>query len=122
MKNTDYTHEHVNFYSICDCGAISLDILGEKYSCKKYMFKGYFPNIDLRKCKQVRNKFKQYCCDYCVNHYGLDLCACGSGEKIGKCTNELSMCGEPMQIVGKYSRVICANPFGKEGGIVYDNY
>lgn len=25
------------------------------------------------------------CCDHCVNHWGIGLCGCGSGQKVGKC-------------------------------------
>lgn len=28
---------------------------------------------------------QSYCCDHCVNHWGIDLCGCGSGQKVGKC-------------------------------------
>ena len=24
-------------------------------------------------------------CNHCVNHYGIDLCECGSGKAVGKC-------------------------------------
>lgn len=41
------------------------------------------------------------CCDYCVNKWGIDLCGCGSGEKVGKCDNGYSECRrkEPAQIL-----------------------
>lgn len=25
------------------------------------------------------------CCDHCVNHWGIDLCDCGSEHKVGEC-------------------------------------
>lgn len=25
------------------------------------------------------------CCDHCVNHWGIDLCECGSGARVGEC-------------------------------------
>lgn len=28
---------------------------------------------------------QSYCCDHCVNHWGIGLCGCGSGQKVGKC-------------------------------------
>lgn len=36
-------------------------------------------------------------CNYCVNHWGVDLCACGSGKKVNKCKEGLRECGTPMQ-------------------------
>ncbi len=35
---------------------------------------------------------KVYNCDYCINKWGIDLCGCGSGEKVGKCTNTYHEC------------------------------
>ena len=40
------------------------------------------------------NAIKCYMCDYCVNHWGMDLCKCGSGEKIRECS---CGCGLPAQ-------------------------
>lgn len=25
------------------------------------------------------------CCNHCVNHWGIDLCECGSGQFVGEC-------------------------------------
>jgi len=38
-------------------------------------------------------------CNYCVNHWGIDLCGCGSGEKVGECDNDFQEClnNIPMQ-------------------------
>jgi hypothetical protein len=30
-------------------------------------------------------------CNYCVNHWGIDLCACGSGEHYTKCNEALRL-------------------------------
>lgn len=43
--------------------------------------------------------------DHCVNHYGLDLCGCGSGNPFGKCDEYLPECSIPMQSVGEYDHV-----------------
>jgi hypothetical protein len=34
-------------------------------------------------------------CNYCVNHWGTDICQCGSGKKYQKCH------GKPAQSLGK---------------------
>ena len=94
-------------YSKCDCGAITVYMEnGESYSCEQKDLKKYFPGIDLRRIERYK---ESYCCDYCVNHYGLDLCGCGSGEKFGECTNDLPECERPMQIIGEYQRVMASD-------------
>ena len=44
-------------------------------------------------------------CRILVNHYGLDLCGCGSGNPFGKCDEYLPECSIPMQSVGEYDHV-----------------
>ena len=96
-------------YTSCLCGAITVyDADGSAYSAKKKNLKKFFPGIDLRKLKRYPSTF---CCDHCVNHYGLDLCGCGSGEPFGKCDNDLPECSMTMQAVGFYTAVRGANAF-----------
>lgn len=90
-------------YSKCSCGAITIFTENESYSCKQENMRKFFPDIDLRTISRYQESF---CCDHCVNHYGLDLCGCGSGEDFGKCENDLEECKKPMQVVGKYTRVL----------------
>lgn len=90
-------------YSRCNCGAITIFTEDKSYSCRNKNLKSFCPDIDLRKIVRYQ---KSFCCDHCVNHYGLDLCGCGSGEKFGKCGNGLPECKIPMQILGKYNRVL----------------
>ena len=59
-----------------------------------------FPNVDLRKIVRYETSF---CCNHCVNHYGLDLCGCGSGEEFGKSNNGFDECKVPMQKIGEYA-------------------
>lgn len=90
-------------YQKCNCGAITIYTEeGEAYSCKQKNMRKFFNGIDLRKLKRLP---ESYCCNHCVNHYGLDLCGCGSGEDYGKCENGLPECDRPMQVVGEYTRV-----------------
>ena len=39
--------------------------------------------------------------NHCVNHYGLDLCACGSGESPEECTAGFDECGNPYETLGE---------------------
>ena len=95
-------------YFKCSCGAVTVEVDGSTYSVKRSRLKEFFPDLDLRKCRKYSDVF---CCDHCVNHYGLDLCGCGSGEPFGKCDNGLPECLMPMQAVGLYTAVRGANAF-----------
>lgn len=87
-----------NSYTKCQCGAITLYAdNGASYSVSAKNRKDLIPRLDLR---TIRRYPQTYCCDHCVNHYGLDLCACGSGESPKDCTNGLPECGRPMQELG----------------------
>ena len=82
-------------YDKCQCGAVTLYFAnGTNSSVKQKNLKKF--GIDLRKLKRI-NKQEMYACDHCINHYGLDICSCGSGKKVGKCE-----CGstEPSQTFG----------------------
>lgn len=90
-------------YQKCACGAVTVYIEGDvSYSCKQKKIKKYIPGLDLRREHRLQ---PSYCCNHCVNHYGLDLCACGSGEPYETCDGGTEYCGKPMQVYGKYSRV-----------------
>lgn len=38
-------------------------------------------------------------CNHCVNHWGLDLCACGSGEYVDECQENTAYCGQPESLL-----------------------
>lgn len=89
-------------YQKCTCGAITLHTDEGEYSCKMKNLRKFFPGIDLRRLPRYNVMF---CCNHCINHYGLDLCGCGSGEEFGKCGNGLEECEIPAQVLGGYTRV-----------------
>lgn len=97
-------------YFRCECGAITiLAAGGADYSVSKTNFRRFFPTLDLTRI----TRYKKTCnCNHCVNHYGLDLCGCGSGEEFGKCTNGLEECAIPMQVIGKYTKVVAKDAIG----------
>lgn len=78
-------------YSVCACGAVTLYFEGGyTNSCKKKNLKKF--GISLKGIKKETTK--TWCCNHCVNHYGIDICSCGSGEEFDKC------CGTPMEEFG----------------------
>lgn len=83
----------------CECGAVTVEINGEDYS---------MPAKEFRKHFKKRNLHKTYCCNYCVNHWGIDLCGCGSGEKFGECSANFPSCSRPAQsIEGEITKCSC---------------
>lgn len=95
-------------YSRCSCGAITLTTDEGEHSCVEKNRKKFFPGLDLRKLKHYKDTF---CCNHCVNRYGLDLCGCGSGKPFGECDAGLDACEVPMQVLGQYQRVRAADAF-----------
>ena len=98
---------NITGYSKCSCGAITFYIDGDTsngYSCRQSNVNKFFPNLDLRTLRKGRLQ-ESYSCNHCVNHYGLDLCGCGSGKPFGHCDSGLEECNRPMQVVGEYYRV-----------------
>jgi hypothetical protein len=72
----------IESYSKCACGAITIFFTnGASNSMRPATAKNL--GIDLRHYKRLT---PTCCCDHCVNHWGIDLCECGSGEKVGKCS------------------------------------
>lgn len=63
----------------CVCGAVTVSADGEDFSYPYKEFKELYPDLKLDKEKYSN-------CNYCVNHWGSDLCKCGSGKKVGKCS------------------------------------
>jgi len=79
----------VNF-EICGCNCGALTVQHEEWPdivcMTESTMKELFPLLSVPKIKP------QYACNHCVNHYGIDLCGCGSGEPVGKCDGEFDEC------------------------------
>ena len=69
-------------YQRCNCGAITLWFEGNRIGNAMYQDTFDKLGLDLSGAEQLPNS---YCCDHCVNHWGIDLCECGSGERVGEC-------------------------------------
>lgn len=90
------------------CNAYTVTINGQDYSIHEDNFFDQFPDIDKDNFKKniqkvLMNIFS--CCNWCVNHWGLDICACGSGEPITDCQEGFEVCGSPMQAIDEFNYV-----------------
>lgn len=86
-KDVDFT-----YLTRCECGAISVTIAGKDYSMSDETFtKRYGIEIGAQWIN----------CNHCINHWGIDLCGCGSGEQFNECGEGLDECGTPMQSIEK---------------------
>jgi hypothetical protein len=88
------------FAKKCSCGAITVmsedNKDGYNVSMNETDFKKHFPDLEIESGEWGS-------CNYCVNHWGIDLCGCGSGEKVGECQNEFDECRSnvPAQYLNK---------------------
>ena len=96
-------------YSRCACGAITVNTDAGDYSCLSYRRKKLFPGLDLRRIPRLPDTYN---CNHCVNHNGLDLCGCGSGNQFGHCDGGFEECEKPMQVLGEYTRVRAGDAIG----------
>lgn len=71
----------------CECGAINVCSDDFSNSMSEETFNKEFPELT---DKIEENTF--YNCDHCVNHWGIDLCGCGSGEPVGECDGNFEEC------------------------------
>jgi hypothetical protein len=93
----------------CNCGAVTVIIEGESYSMTHNEFRKRFPS---ERCQLERTMSN---CNYCVNHWGIDLCGCGSGQKYGKCKEKLRECRHVAQdISAGVTKCHCENGWGAQ--------
>ena len=68
-------------HSFCSCGAVTVYFKnGENNSLKRKNLKKF--GLSLIGSEKLNST---YCCNHCVNHFGLDICECGSGLKPEMC-------------------------------------
>jgi hypothetical protein len=80
----------------CQCGAISVEDTeaGVTNHMKRTTFRKLFPGMLTKRGKEW------YSCDHCVNQWGIDICACGSGMDPKKCDGGFRECGRPYETMG----------------------
>lgn len=82
------------FISACNCGAITISQEDDpdSVSMSRETFDKEMPNV------KIENEGEEHInCNHCVNHWGVDLCVCGSGEKPEECQETFARCGNPYQ-------------------------
>ena len=94
---------NIEYIAQCQCGAYTITIDGEEYSMSEETFKEKFVHEKVELENVQTNLYVN--CNHCVNHWGIDLCACGSGETPEECTENIEgFCGKPMQILGEVEK------------------
>ena len=92
------------YLAVCSCGAVTVTVNGKDYSMSAETFKeryGFDANNTTQEFKE-QNDFEVHSvvlgnCNHCINHWGIDLCACGSGAPFEWCDEAHEMCHTPMQ-------------------------
>ncbi|MCK5563672.1 MAG: hypothetical protein KAJ07_00360 [Planctomycetes bacterium] len=72
----------------CECGAVTVKSDNLNQCVMEGRLDEFFPGL------KVTEDNTDFHCNHCVNHWGVDLCECGSGETPVDC------CGVPMEIAG----------------------
>lgn len=102
---------------ICQCGAVTLvgyDVETDEHaevSCAAENLEQLtgFSLEDIQ-TKSLLNTLDSYFqCNHCANHWGLDLCACGSGQPAGECDEHTDECGAPYQSVDEFRFLVPEN-------------
>ena len=77
----------------CSCGAVTVYGDGWENSMFKATFDEKYPDLEL-------DEGSYGGCNHCINHWGIDICGCGSGEPAGECANKFEACvkGHPYQL------------------------
>ena len=79
-------------FTKCECGAVTVEDDNQSWSMSQSDFNTHFPDSE--------PDLTVFSCNYCVNHWGIDLCACGSGENYQSCDGGFLECGTPSQTLG----------------------
>ena len=88
--------QHVN---LCHCGAFTFEFERGEVSVSVENAGKFFLQIPQSHFNTLAKKLvPNYSnCNHCVNHWGLDVCACGSGEPYENCNEGYDNCGTPSQ-------------------------
>ncbi len=96
-----YSRYRINHIAICICGAVTFEREHDtSWSVSLENAPGFFPELPIEFFDILDRYVGEYSsCNHCVNHWGLDLCACGSGEDPEECEGGFAECGSCSQYV-----------------------
>lgn len=91
----------INHVALCVCGAITFEREQDvSWSVSLENAPCFFPEVPGAFFEILNSFVGEYSnCNHCVNHWGLDLCACGSGEDPEECVGGFAECGLCSQYV-----------------------
>lgn len=93
----------IEYIQKCKCGAVTISF---DNGASNSMFWETFEKLDLD-AGDATWLHQSCCCNHCVNHWGIDLCECGSGARVGECE-----CDALFDIDGRGNteRLVARNP------------
>lgn len=91
----------IEYIQKCKCGAVTISF---DNGVSNSMFLETFEKLNLDTGDATWLQ-QSCCCDHCVNHWGIDLCECGSGQKVGEC---IAIVHNPA-LIYKLSKLDCVN-------------
>lgn len=96
-----YARYGINHIAICVCGAVTFEREQDvSWSANLENAPCFFPELPSEFFDVMHRFVGEYSnCNHCVNHWGLDLCACGSGEDPETCEGGFPECGLCSQYV-----------------------
>ena len=74
----------IEYIQKCKCRAVTINF---DNGASNSMFWETFEKLDLD-TGDATWLHQSYCCDHCANHWGIDLCECGSGARVGECGSQ----------------------------------
>ena len=100
-----YARYRIIHIAICNCGAITFEREHDtSWSVSLDNAHSFFPELPSEFFEIMQGFIGEYShCNHCVNHWGLDLCACGSGEDPEECEGGFTECGLCSQYVREAS-------------------
>jgi hypothetical protein len=88
LKLLNNYYQVVNI-TVCECGAVTLEKDDDIFiSFNPVNALSYFDGnlaVSIQEYAKSLTKTDTVLCNHCVNHWGIDLCKCGSGNPTGMC-------------------------------------
>lgn len=99
----------IEYIQKCKCGAVTISF---DNGASNSMFWETFEKLDLD-AGDATWLHQSCCCNHCVNHWGIDLCECGSGARDGEyipSLGQLNLMAHYMDELNKAFTYVSASP------------